>query len=226
MNGEMPATFDPKIWWIEMGMNDLGRAQCSEEVVVLGVLRVVEELLKKPDAKIVINSLFPMADLRGSVLIGKKDYDDAATDKVKRHKNNRNNNRSTEHDERVNPKKRGKGGGRNLRWGGGGGGGFRSNDKKVKMDADVHKQKKYTTVTHHERKLPLWTSISAINKELKKFAAKNERVSFFDATPIFAEKEENYWNLKTSMISVRGHPSPAGFEIWESQVREFAKKLL
>ena len=42
-------------------MNDLTRMQCSEEIVVLGILRVVEEIrLRKPDAKIVINSLLPM----------------------------------------------------------------------------------------------------------------------------------------------------------------------
>mmetsp|Transcript_12535 Transcript_12535/g.35591 ORF Transcript_12535/g.35591 Transcript_12535/m.35591 type:complete len:504 (-) Transcript_12535:11-1522(-) len=66
LNGEMPAEFNPKIWWLELGLNDLGRSQCSEEIVVIGILRIVEEIMKrKPDAKIVINSLFPMADLRG-----------------------------------------------------------------------------------------------------------------------------------------------------------------
>mmetsp|Transcript_12256 Transcript_12256/g.19338 ORF Transcript_12256/g.19338 Transcript_12256/m.19338 type:complete len:471 (+) Transcript_12256:163-1575(+) len=221
MNGEMPATFDPKIWWIEVGMNDLGRAQCSEEVVVLGVLRVVEELLKKPNAKIVINSLFPMADLRGGLVVGKKDFDDAATDRMKHAK--RMHEARAEHTTRTRPTP---GGRRNLRWFGGGGG-FRSDNKKVQMDANVVSQKKYTTITHHERKLPLWTSISAVNTELKKFASKNERVSFFDATSIFAEREEgSIWTLKKEMISVRGHPSPAGFEIWGGQVRDFAKKLL
>ena len=44
-------------------MNDLTRMQCSEEIVVLGILRIVEEIrLRKPDAKIVINSLLPMID--------------------------------------------------------------------------------------------------------------------------------------------------------------------
>ena len=34
-----------------------------QEIVVLGILRVVEEIrLRKPDAKIVINSLLPMVD--------------------------------------------------------------------------------------------------------------------------------------------------------------------
>ncbi|KAL9189660.1 hypothetical protein ACHAXT_009335 [Thalassiosira profunda] len=60
---EMPYDFNPQVWWLVLGMNDLTRMQCSEEIVVLGILRVVEEIrLKKPDAKIVINSLLPMVN--------------------------------------------------------------------------------------------------------------------------------------------------------------------
>jgi lysophospholipase L1-like esterase len=63
MNDEMPYDFNPKVWWLVLGMNDLTRMQCSEEIVVLGILRVVEEIrLRKPDAKIVINSLLPMVN--------------------------------------------------------------------------------------------------------------------------------------------------------------------
>jgi hypothetical protein len=61
----MPYDFNPKVWWLVLGMNDLTRMQCSEEIVVLGILRVVEEImLRKPDALIVINSLLPMLDYR------------------------------------------------------------------------------------------------------------------------------------------------------------------
>ena len=61
MHDEMPYDFNPQVWWLVLGMNDLTRMQCSEEIVVLGILRVVEEIrLRKPDAKIVINSLLPM----------------------------------------------------------------------------------------------------------------------------------------------------------------------
>lgn len=68
LNGEMPSLFNPKIWWLELGLNDLGRGQCSEEIVVIGILRIVEEIMQaKPDAKIVINSVFPMSDLRGGL---------------------------------------------------------------------------------------------------------------------------------------------------------------
>ena len=47
-------------------MNDLTRMQCSKEIVVLGILQeVVEEIMmRKPHAKIVINSLLPMIDYR------------------------------------------------------------------------------------------------------------------------------------------------------------------
>ena len=63
LHDEMPHDFNPKVWWLVLGMNDLTRMQCSEEIVVLGILRVVEEiLLRKPDAKIVINSLLPMVN--------------------------------------------------------------------------------------------------------------------------------------------------------------------
>ena len=59
-------------------MNDLGRMQCSEEVVVLGTLRVVEEIMsRKPDAHIVINSMLPMADLRGGIFPEMMDFRDA-----------------------------------------------------------------------------------------------------------------------------------------------------
>jgi len=82
LHGEMPPEFNPRVWWIVLGMNDLGRMQCSEEVVVLGILRVVEEIRsRKPDAKIVINSMLPMVDLRGGIFPNQIDYMDAFRDK-------------------------------------------------------------------------------------------------------------------------------------------------
>lgn len=61
MNGEMPYGLTPKVWWLGLGINDLSRTGCSEEVVLLGVLRVVEEIqLQHPDDIVVINSLLPV----------------------------------------------------------------------------------------------------------------------------------------------------------------------
>ncbi|KAL3787869.1 hypothetical protein HJC23_000411 [Cyclotella cryptica] len=61
MNGEMPYGLNPKVWWVGIGINDLSMKGCSEEVVLLGILRVVEEIQNAhPDAYIVINSLLPV----------------------------------------------------------------------------------------------------------------------------------------------------------------------
>lgn len=65
LNGELPDDFDPPIWWVVVGMEDIAKYQCSEEITVMGVLRIVEEIKKqRPNAKVVINSLFPMTKLR------------------------------------------------------------------------------------------------------------------------------------------------------------------
>ena len=57
----MPYGLTPKVWWVGVGINDLSRTGCSEEVVLLGILRVVEEIqLQHPDDIIVINSLLPV----------------------------------------------------------------------------------------------------------------------------------------------------------------------
>ena len=67
LNGEMPPDLNPKVWWVTIGTNDLLRSQCSEEVTLMGILRVVEEILRqKPDATVVINSILPLSqDAKG-----------------------------------------------------------------------------------------------------------------------------------------------------------------
>jgi hypothetical protein len=65
LNGDLPDDFDPPIWWVVVGMEDIAKYLCSEEITVMGVLRIVEEIKKqRPNAKVVINSLFPMTKLR------------------------------------------------------------------------------------------------------------------------------------------------------------------
>jgi lysophospholipase L1-like esterase len=238
MNGEMPASFDPKIWWLQLGLNDLGRMQCSEEIVVLGILRIVEEILaKKPNAKIVINSLLPMPDLRGGVMPGKNDFQDSfKTEGTVTNTNPRSHfapppNRMIRRMDALdnteaataeldtfdlNDQNR-----RQARF-------FGRNKGRTKPKMNSHQtaQKKFNPVTHRQRQLPLWTSITAINEELKKFCTKHERVTFFDATDIFAENDGKFWVLKTAMITVRGHPTPSGYAAWEAAIVERAKKLL
>jgi len=61
MNGEMPDGLDPKVWWVGIGINDLSIKGCSEEIVLLGIMRVVTEIRNRhPDDIVVINSILPV----------------------------------------------------------------------------------------------------------------------------------------------------------------------
>lgn len=65
---ELPEYLNPKIIWLHIGGNDIGKLKCSEEVVILGILRIVQEILiRKPNCHIVINSLFPMTTTRDGI---------------------------------------------------------------------------------------------------------------------------------------------------------------
>lgn len=60
-HGELP---DSKVYWIHIGTNDFGKGQCSEEAVLLGILRLAELIHdEKPDSVIVLNSILPRKDV-------------------------------------------------------------------------------------------------------------------------------------------------------------------
>lgn len=66
-NGEIPKSLNSKVYWVLIGTNDFLKedlSQCSEEVVFMGIERVVAELqILKPDATIVVNGLLPRSDI-------------------------------------------------------------------------------------------------------------------------------------------------------------------
>lgn len=109
IHGELNQNFDPPFWWIVVGMEDLTRYRCSEEIVIMGILRIVEEIKKfKPHAKIIINGLFPMTSLR-SAEPEPLDFVDAEREaemqplqplQPRGNNNNRNNNNDRRHLER------------------------------------------------------------------------------------------------------------------------------
>lgn len=86
MNGEMPDGLDPKVWWVGIGINDLTVKGCSEEIVLLGILRVVEEIQNRhPDDVVVINSILPIQRNEAGLLehVGKHHEDIALKKKEK-----------------------------------------------------------------------------------------------------------------------------------------------
>mmetsp|Transcript_10894 Transcript_10894/g.19053 ORF Transcript_10894/g.19053 Transcript_10894/m.19053 type:complete len:489 (+) Transcript_10894:147-1613(+) len=91
MNGEMPYGLTPRVWWVGIGTNDLSMKGCSEEVVLLGILRVVEEIQNShPNDIIVINSILPINRNEDGLLehVGKHHEDVALKKKEKNLKDN------------------------------------------------------------------------------------------------------------------------------------------
>lgn len=59
-NGELPETLSPSVFWVLIGTNDMDTSGCSAEMVVVGILGVVEELLaRRPDSTVVLNGILP-----------------------------------------------------------------------------------------------------------------------------------------------------------------------
>ena len=63
-NGELPDNLNPKVFWLQIGSNNFERVVlCSDEIVTRGVIRIVEELQsKRPESKIVLNSILPTSE--------------------------------------------------------------------------------------------------------------------------------------------------------------------
>jgi hypothetical protein len=69
----MPTTLSSKVWWILVGSNDLVRSGCSEEAVILGILRVAEEIAARDkNAKVVLQGLLPRASSPDGSLVASR----------------------------------------------------------------------------------------------------------------------------------------------------------
>jgi hypothetical protein len=213
-------------------MNDLGRSQCSEEVALIGILRVVEQIrMERPDALIVINSLLPMTELRGGIFPLMTDYRDAFRE-GRGYKPMPVGSSRYVPSSQIAPSKTNQEGatGKDVEK-------LKGNTREVDRDPFnprlpyQNKMRNKKLDAHNpflqKNRLPLWTSINEINEELKEYCAKHERITFFDSTDIFAERAEGgQYMLLSDIISARGHPTVAGFEKWEDAVVEYLKKLL
>ena len=236
MHGEMPANFNPQVWWISLGMNDLARMECSEQVVVLGILRVVEFILEaRPEATIVVNSLLPMADIRSGVYPLLSDYSQAFRP-TSRHREMRlfgggNNKRppaqftpTTEQGQKAElaeqlrehqiRKKR-------LR---------HDNQKDTVLD-NRKRIRKYNLLTKMENRLPLWTSIQAINQQLRTFCEKQREkgklIYYFDSHDLFVQRTtRGRERMQHAYITSLGYPTPLGMNAWTQAIYKRTTELL
>lgn len=59
-HGELPETLEANVFWLSIGSSDLSRGGCSEDAVVLGILRVAEAIHQRYNyAMIVIQGILP-----------------------------------------------------------------------------------------------------------------------------------------------------------------------
>ena len=48
------------VWWLQIGANDLALTQCSEEAVIVGILRLADEIkVQHPESVVVVQSILP-----------------------------------------------------------------------------------------------------------------------------------------------------------------------
>jgi lysophospholipase L1-like esterase len=250
MHGEVAEKLHPKVYWLSVGMNDLSRMQCSEEVTVLGILRVVEELLLRTDSHVVINSVLPMYQFRGpSYPILSDALDGFQPTKAGMRGRSRTTDETLMAPRVVVPRS--------------GQGRFLQqqqpphkinhvlSDKELEEVAEMeevarnrlYQNKRHDRMPnrdktllerHHVRKhaaqrqIPLWTSILVVNRQLQKYAAQHsQRVSFFDATAIFAEQEGTHrFHLRMDRITPKGHPTREGYMVWEKAMAARALTLV
>jgi len=69
----MPNTMQSKVFWLMTGINDLVRGGCSEEVAVLGILRLADEIyFSNPNSVIVIQGILPYSEHSDGSLVPPK----------------------------------------------------------------------------------------------------------------------------------------------------------
>ena len=222
-NGEIPDYLNPKIWWLVLGTNDLAMKQCSEEVVLMGILRIVEEILdKKPDAKIVINSILPMSsDIQGRVpRIIKKDRKKVHTDSLGHNLGRR----LAKKDKKEEDDGIGKEGKITTE------GGIQSIKEEMKPAKDTTPAIKLRRGPLRWVSVSMWPSVEAINFALQKFCSKHKRVFFFNAYDTFVEAEDDDAVPKiikemTKSFAI-GQPSVAGHKELLKGIKQKLRDML
>ena len=186
----------------------------------------------RPDARVVINSLFPMTTIRGGSYPVISDFEDSFNHRYLRlfkqkskptpapiALSEEDSSEAAEREEELRNEQAKKDQRRKHMHG--------TAKNPVMLDQSKMHKYKYGTPFVAQTDKPLWTSIRAINKELRKFAEKNEHVYFFDATDLFTEKtEKNAYKLQTDRISIRGHPTEIGFQVWEVEMVKMLNQIL
>lgn len=211
-NGEL-ANYDSKVFWVLIGTNDLGKG-CSENVILLGIIHVVEEIRKmKPDSIVVVNGILPRTNspdgrLTGADSSSQEKYDDSGV---------QDDTDADEEDEKASD-----------------GTSKQSSDAMTPDTAAMGEghnmsSTERNTSSHH---YTYWQSIQSINKGLALYAEENDKVEYFDASEIFIAEMGNKLFRREEKFLMRElqwdylHPTALGHKLWgEAIVDYFASDL-
>ena len=229
-NGELERA-DSKVFWLLIGTNDL-TASCSEEVILLGIIHIVEEIKKqKPDSIIVLNGILPRTDSQSGKLIPVENIGVASPSPAKtvqeqllqddehHYDESPKGNTIDETDNSMNEEASPS---------------ITENDMEASLDANSASG----TVSSTERKntsppLPtlshrnFWQSIQSINKGLERYAEQNDGVEYFDASGIFvAHLGNKFYQLKEEFLmkELQGdflHPTALGHKLWGEAIVDY-----
>jgi lysophospholipase L1-like esterase len=203
-NGEMPANLNAKIFWLLIGTNDLALGGCSEEAVLLGILRLADEIhFHNKDSRIVIQGILPRTKSVDGTLMTldklSKSSPSSTTRLSSSKKKNKLHHVSAFLHDRITSK----------------------NDPGRAHDPDEAK-----------KKFHLWPSIQHINKELEKFCSNHEHLIYFDSNDLFLGSLGNKHYRTTNMKIISDlmpdmiHPSYDGYRIMANVITKELSKIL
>ena len=227
-NGELKNA-DSKVFWLLIGTNDL-TVRCSEEVVLLGIVHVVEEIRKaRPGSIVVVNGLLPRTSRMDGRLSGGEveidvgidgdvdvdaDADDDTGDGIEFENEQDASSRSGSEDVGIVETSDG------------------SDLETSKITtSSTPTTPTTTTTTKTERNItPIhdyWQSIQSINKGLERYAEQNNMVEYFEGSPIFIAQMGNQFyhrDEKYLMKELQGdylHPTALGHRLWGEAIVDY-----
>lgn len=258
LHGEMHKDLNPKVWWLVLGTNDLAVGQCSEEIVLLGVLRVIEEIVsKKPNAHIVVNSILPMTSNKDGWLAGappppvESSADDESSSSALVKKSTPTStkssgskwsslfsSRSSTHKKSLSEdgtSSKAKGDDEQKK--------KNASTKGDEKDDRSHVRRRSRSLllpkfSQRSKEVSLWSSVEAINEQLKSFCDKHsDHTTFFDVNSFFIEhrshpspngggEEEESLYVSKDLLNNRGRPTSLGHELWYREISRTLSSII
>jgi lysophospholipase L1-like esterase len=224
-DGEELSKVDSKVFWVLIGTNDLTQG-CSEDVILLGIIHIVEQIQKlKPDAIVVLNGLLPrtndpsgyLGDSHDGEIIAlmKKEEQFPLVDGIRMNQTENGSEsflmdaHSTSSLENANAAE--------------------TDDIEAEID-DIEADSvssTTTSTTSASSHRTFWQSIQSINKGLASYAHQHDRVEYFDASDIFVAHLGNahYQRNETFLMkALQGdflHPTALGHKLWGEAIVDY-----